>query len=409
MSMLTTVRCRVSQGFMRLDRRFHPVWKQSFENGAGALFSVGQILRDRRLRKPMIVLGADDAGAREKLLHTLDQSDVAYVVWDQISDPPTADDGENIRLSWLEEGCDSFIAMGDGPVLDVAKAAAARCARRGRSIMDMVGRRKVGRRKLPPVIAIPTVAGTGAEALAAAIVADEGQTRFIIEDESLMPPVAVLDPELLADVPRDRVADAGMDGLCRAVEAFLAASPGDQKNRAMAAEAAGLFFKSLEECWNNGGDIKAREDVLAASRMAGQAASGVGCGYVRTLCRGVQTVCGIGFGQACGALLPVVLEKYGNHAVDDLAQLAALSGVMADGSRTERAAVLIGRIRGLVFRMGLPEVLEGVTADEVAEIADLAAAEANPRRISPVVWTSKQCGDALLAVCGRRTDTGAEQ
>lgn len=409
MSMLTTARCRIVQAFARLGKRTHPVRKQVFETGAGALFSVGQLLRDRKLKKPMVILDAEPDEMKNRLLQALDESDVSYVVWDTLPQQPTANDGELIRLSWQGEKCDCFVVMGDGPILDAAKAAAARCARRGRSIMNMVGRRRIGSVRMPTVIAIPTVAGTGAESLAAAIIADDRDTRFVIEDEALTPAVAVLDPELLSAVPRQRVADAGMNGLCLAIEAYLAAPHTDQKTRSMASEAAALFLSNLEECWNHGGSVKARENLLAASRMAGNAASGVGYGYVRALCRGVQTVCGVGFGLACGALLPTILEKYGNSAVNDLAALASAAGVAADGTRSERAAALIARIRGVVFRMGLSDTLDGVTGDEITEIADLAAAQANPRSVSPVVWTARQCAQVLLAACGRQESGKKEE
>ena len=263
----------------------------------------------------------------------------------------------------------------------------------------MAGFRRVPRRKLPPVIAIPTAGGSGTACLSAAVVADEHMTRFVLDDEALIPPAAVLDPELLADTPRDRVADAGLSGLCLAVEAFLAAGHGDARTQNMAAEAAEYLFANLEPCWNNGGTVKERNDLLTATRLAGWAASAAGGGYARALIRAAQTVCGLDFRTACGVILPAVLEKYGSYAQDQLALLAVLADVMDTGSRSERAEALIGRIRGMVFRLGLPDMLEGVTAGQAAEIADMAAATANPRYISPVVWTAEDCHDLILKVC----------
>ncbi len=398
MSMLTAARCRTVQALARLGRRLHPAGKQTVETGAGALFSVGQLLRDRRLKKPMAVLGPVPASLRARLLRALDESDIAYVVWDELSQPPTTGDAEQICLAWQSGDCDSFIALGDGPVIDAVKAAAARCARKGRTVMDMVGRRRVGR-KLPPVIAVPTVAGSGAESLGTAVVAGERGTLFVMEDEVLMPAAAVLDPELLADASREQVADAGMDGLCRAIEAYLAAPAGDRKTKNSAAQAVGLFLKDLQPCWNTGGDLKAREEMLSASRMAAQAATAVGGGYVRALCRAVQNECGMGFAQACGVLLPAVLERYGSSAVPALAELAAASGMAANGTQDKRAAALIAAIRDMAFRMGLPEALEGVTGTAAADIGDMAAATANPRYVSPVVWTADDCAGVLRGVC----------
>ena len=401
MSMLAAAQCRITQAFVRLGRRLHPAGKQTLETGAGALFSVGQLLRDRRLRKPMAVLGPEPETVKNRLLRVLEESDISFVVWDKLSQPPTAEDAELMSLTWQGEQCDCFVVLGDGPVIDAAKAAAARCVRRSRTIMDMVGRRRV-RRKLPPVVAIPTVAGSGAESLAAVSITDKRGTRFVMEDEVLTPAVAVLDPELLADAPRSKVAEAGLDGLCRAIEAYLAASGGDQKTRTMAAQAAGLFLEELEPCWNKGGAVKDREELLSASRMAGAAASAAGCGYVRAMCRAAQSVCGVDFATACGALLPAVLERYGSHAVRPLAELASAADIAPGGPQSQRAAALIGRIRDMVFRMGLPDALEDVTAGEAADIADMAVGLANPRWISPVVWTAEQCAEVLKGACAPR-------
>ena len=399
MNMLTTVRCRTAQSFIRLGRKLHPVKKQVLETGAGAVFAVGQLLRDRRLRKPLVVPGAGEGQTRFKLIHTLEEEAVDRFVYEGLPATPTAADAEEIALAWLQEDCDCFIALGDDEVLDAVKAAAARSVSRGRTVLAMAGFRRVPRRKLPPVIVVPTVGGSGAASLSAAVVADEQATRIVIEDESLMPPVAVLDPELLADAPRDKVADAGLSGLCLAVEAFLAAPYGDSRTQQMAAEAAEYLFTSLEPCWNSGGTVKERSDLLTATRLCGWAATAAGGGYARALIRAAQTVCGLDFRTACGAILPAVLEKYGNYAHNRLGLLAVLADVADGGSRSERSEALVERIRGMVFRLGLPDTLEGVTAGQAAEIADIAAATANPRYVSPVVWTAEDCKELILRLC----------
>lgn len=406
MDLIMTAWCRTVQ---TLSRLFHPVRrvrKQTLEIGSGAVFSMGQLLRDRQLRHPLVIVGAGEVSTRYKLFKALEENDIAYHVWEELPAQPTADDGEKIALSIQSGECDCLIALGDAAVLDIAKSAAARSARRGRSILEMAGRRRPGRRKIPCVIAVPTVGGAGAESLAGAMVTDTRGNWFYLESDALMPPVAVSDPDLLTDAPRDKRAAEGMDGLCRAVEAFLAAPYGDSGTKNLAAQAVELFLVSLEACWNTGGTMRERTDLLSASRLAGRAASIVGHGYIRGLVLAVQTVCGIGLAEACAVLLPEVLEKYGRHAEDRLALLAVLADLSEEGTRPERAQRLIHRIRTMAFRMGLPERLEQVTPEQVAEIADLAAAAANPRHVSPVVWTAQDLQELLAGVCGPAPDPG---
>ena len=400
MSLMTTIRCRAVQVFVRTGRRLRRGRKQTLETGTGAVFGLGQFMRDRRLRTPLVVVGAGEAISRGKLLHALETDDISYALFEDMPPVPTVEDGERIAQAFFSQSCDSLIALGDGTVVDITKAAAALCGYRGRSMLGLVGK-KLNRRSIPPVIAVPTVAGTGAESRTMAVIRDGRQNRFSLEGEGLLPVLAMLDPELTADAPRDKTADAGLDGLCWAIEAFLAAPHGDGRTRTMAAEAVERLLASLESCWNSGGTVRERNDILAASRLAGRAASAVGGGYVRAFVRAVQTVCGTELREACGVLLPAILEKYGNYAADGLAQLAVLADVQESGSRAERAEAVIGRIRALTFRLGLPDEFEGVTAEQAAEIADLAAAAANPRWISPVVWTAEQCHNIILSVCAR--------
>jgi alcohol dehydrogenase class IV len=141
--------------------------------------------------------------------------------------------------------------------------------------------------------------------------------------------------------------------------------------------------------------VEHRQELLLASQLAGSAASQAGYGYVRALCRSGQTVAGLPFSQLCGALLPAVLKAYGTAGEEKLGTLAQQAGVATEGTRAERAAALRERIQAMAFRIGLPEHLEGMEQKTLLEIADLAAAEANPRYSSPVVWTAQRCAQVL--------------
>ncbi len=398
MSMFTTARCRTAQALLRLGRKLQPSGKQEVETGAGAVFSVGQHVRDLRLKKPMVVLGAGETRARYKLLQALDNADIAYAVWDEMPAAPTTVDGEKLALAAVSQACDSLIALGDAALLDMVKAASAWCGYRGRAILELVGRQLTSRR-MPPVIAVPTAGGSGAESFAGAAVMDIHGNRYELEGAALLPAVALLDPELLEDASREKTADAGMSGLCMAVEAYLAAPHGDARSKTQAGEAVELLLSSLEPCWNNGGSVRERGDILSASRLAGRAASAVGWGYIRALAGAAQSVCGVDVRTAFGVMLPAVLDKYGSAATDKLAQLAVLADASDGGSRAQRAEELIDRIRGMIFRMGLPDRLENVTTEQADEIGTLAAALANPGHVSPVVWTGEQCREVVRAVC----------
>lgn len=398
MSFLTTVQCRARQALLRsAQRKTGPLDRQQVEEGPGAVFSVAQILRSNRLRKPLVAVGRGGEMWSERVTHALEESDLTYALWDDLERIPTVEEGEKLRRAWLGEGCDCFIALGDGAVLDLVKAAAAGTASRSRTILSLVGQGKLRGRKLPPVITIPVIAGSGAESAAWATVTDERGSRFVMEDRALAPAYVILDPELLADMPREDLARAIAGGVTLAAEAYLSGY-GTDITRTLAAEALRDFLQAAEPCWNSGGTMRQRAMLLSASRKAGWAASAAGFGYVRALAHGIERVAGIGVEDACAVILPECLEKYGNPARNALAALASASGAAEEGSREEKAAALIHRLRQMMFRLGLPETLEGIEGGMPAEIGDLAAAEANPRYAAPVVWTAEDCGEILRAL-----------
>ncbi len=397
MLLLTTAYCRLHQTLRRAGMR--PPKGQMAEEGASSIFAAAQLIRANRLGKPLVILGAGTERWQERLFRSLRESDIPYAVWDRLSAVPTADDAENIRLYWIGEGCACFLVLGDGAALDIAKTAAARAARPGRSVMSMVGRGRLHRKKTPPVIVIPTATGAGAEALGSADFSDGRGNTFTVSDRSLIPAYAVLDPELLEDMPREVLARNAAEGLSLAVEAYCSGYADDAARHA-AAEAVRGFFEAVEPCWNSGGSTRQRSILLNASRRAGEAASRAGFGYVRAMSRAVSRVCGISPGDACAVFLPICLEKYGKHAEPMLAALAEEAEVCAEGTRTEKAAALIERIRRMTFCIGLPDTLEEISDSNMDEIADLTVLEANPRYAAPAVWEAAQCASVLRVACG---------
>lgn len=394
MGLFYTAYCRIRQTIQRAGQP-RRIDRQSVEEGTGAVFSVAQLLRANRLQKPIIVASRGAENARERVLHALEENDLTWTEWVLPDRSLTAADAEDLRMAWVREACDSFLVLGDGETIDFVKVGAALAAVRGRSFMSLVGTDRI-RRRLPPVIAVPVAPGSGAESLAWAALDDGQGNRFVIDDRNLVPAFLVQDPELMDDVSRPALAAAAIDGLCLAIEAYLSGS-GDASARAVAADAVRGFLSALEPCWNSGGTTAQRSVLLGASSMAGQAASLAGPGYIRALCRAVCRVTGRNFGDVCSVLLPTIMEIYGKSAAERLASLAEACGVADKGTQAEKAAAFIDRIRQLEFRIGLPETLEPIGRDAVDDIADIAAAEANPRYACPAVWTAADCAGVLRA------------
>jgi len=397
MSAFTAADCRIRQVFFRAGRRMRPAGAQVREEGRGALNAIPQLIRANRLGKPLLVLGEDTAPWDDALRQILEEGDIPFAV-SPVPAAPTAADAEALALAYAGESCGSFIALGGAEVIDLAKAAASRAVSE-KAILDMAGYRKVGRRT-PPVIAIPTAAGSGAEALGWAYVTDKDGNRFRIEDPALTPAFAIYDPALTADTPRQTAARSVMEGVCLAAEAYVSRYA-DEAAKAAAVGALRGFFEAAEPCWNNGGTLSQRSALLEASRLAGTAASTAGAGYARAICDAAGTIAGLPFEAVCASALPAVLERYGGAASSALSELARRTGLSADGTKAKNAEALTARLRSLAFRLGLPETTGPLSPEDISAIAALAAADANPRWACPAVWTAEDCERVLRSVCGK--------
>lgn len=394
MSAVNSAFRNTKQAFLRLARDTRKPVRQTVEAGPGAVFSLAQLLRSNRLKKPLLVIGREEFDRSERITRTLEESDFQYAFWGRLSKTPTEEDAESIRLAWISEICDCFVVLGDAAALNTVKAAAARAACRDRSLSRLAGYGKLRMRHLPPVIAIPTIAGSGAESFCRAEVLDGQGSVLAIEDPALSPAFVILDPELLDDNDRPSMSSAIMEGVCLAVEAGLSGF-GDDTAVALAGDALRDFLAAAIPCWNSGGTSEERETLLNASLLAGQAASRAGTGYIRALCDAVIHRTGTSFGEVCGVLLPLGLVKYGNHATEDLAALAERAGIAQGGTRQERAELLISLIRQMIFRMGLPDSLGMLNSGQLGDMAATAAAAANEACDCPDYWDTEQCAQLL--------------
>lgn len=378
-----SVRVALGRLYARETRRFFRPGRQSVSEG-GALYSAAQILRDRRRRKPLVICASEPEG--DVLFRALRENDLFWSVFVLPSSRPDVEYAETAGRLYKAEGCDCVVALGGEAVMNIAKAAVAWVAKPG-----VFKGTRVYRRLLVPVtpmvFAIPTQPCADMSLSEATIYGGDGIFRTVA-GRALTPSVVLLDPVLLEHTSREDLAALGFDGLCRAVEAYIAPGKGDPEALAMAARAVRGFLENLEPCWNDGGTPAQRSGLMEAARKAGLAGSALGYGHVRNMCRGLCDA-GIDGGEAYAVMLPFVLEKYGNSITEKLSRLCSLSGVMNTGGQRERAAALITRIRNMAFRMGLPEYLPEVAEPVLGEIAFRTATDIHS--LPPVRWNEEKC------------------
>ncbi len=154
------------------------VWRRPLlTTGAGSVRAIPELLSRSGVKRVMVVTGPHIIQSLgPTILGLLDAAGVEYQVFSQVEANPSVDTVEKIFAQYASSGCQGFIALGGGSPMDAAKAAAARAVNPGRTLGQMAGLLKVGRR-IPPLIAIPTTSGTGSETTIAAVITDRATSH----------------------------------------------------------------------------------------------------------------------------------------------------------------------------------------------------------------------------------------
>ena len=240
-----------------------------------------------KLNKIESVLLVTDKGIRglnltKALEDKIIESGIRLSVFDGVVANPTTDNVAEALDIYNTNKCNGIIAFGGGSAMDCAKATGARVAKPKKSLAQMKGILKVGK-KLPLLIAVPTTAGTGSETTLASVITDsKTRHKYAINDFPLIPKYALIDAKLTIGLPPHITSTTGMDALTHAVEAYIGRSTTKQ-TRKCALFAVKTIFENLEECYNNPTNIEAREKMLLASYNAGVAFTKSYVGYVHAI------------------------------------------------------------------------------------------------------------------------------
>ena len=260
-------------------------------------------------------------------------------------------------------------------------SAAARLARPDRPLSQLVGLLKV-RRRIPPLIAVPTTAGTGSETTIAAVVTGSDHHKYAISDLCLIPRYAILDPALTVGLPPHITAETGMDALTHAVEAYLSRFYNTKQTRLLAEHAVVAIFTHLERAYRDGASLPDRAAMLQASFDAGAAFTRASVGNVHAIAHTLGGLYGTAHGLANAVLLPIVLEDYGAAAYPRLAHLVGIQEASAEAS----ARAFIAEIRAMNARMGIPDHFDCIRSEDIPLMASWACREANPVYPVPVIY-----------------------
>ena len=396
-----TCACRCVQLALKLGNYLLPYRTPQCLEGPGQVAHLGEFLQQGGLQDVLVVTGAGMVrrGQVQPLLDSLDRAGIRHTLLTYDRSDPTSQDVELGYRTYQENHCQGIVAFGGGSRIDCAKAIAARAAQPKKTVAQLQGLLKV-RRRVPPLVAIPTTAGAGSETTLAAVIIDSHTGRKAsINDPRLIPAYAVLDAAVTVGLSPHLTAITGMDALTHAVEAYLNHTYNTPVEEELALRAVKLIHGNLRTAYENGQDLEARQNMQQAAFCAGRAFTRGCVGYVHALGHTLGSVYGIPHGLAMAVLLPLVLEAYGPKVHRRLAALARACG-MEGSSDAALAQAFLDWIRSLNRQMGLPEAFPEIRSEDIPKMADWAFREATPLYPVPVIWDRPQLAQ-LLAACRR--------
>ncbi|MGI9862353.1 iron-containing alcohol dehydrogenase [Moorella naiadis] len=368
--------------------------------GPGKASTVG--IEIKRINGHKVFLCTDagiiKAGLLDRVLDSLRASDLATVIFDAIQTNPTIEIIEQGYDLFKAEECDALVAVGGGSSIDTGKAIGL-LSTNPAPLSQYEGADKVPN-AIPPLIAIPTAAGTGAEVTFSSVITDvQRNYKISIRSPLLAPRVALLDPEMLVSLPPHIAAATGMDTLTHAIEAYTSTA-GTVLTDTLALEAIKLTAEYLPQFYANRKNLEAAAAMQHACVWAAIAFANGRLGNVHAMAHPLGGHFNVHHGVACAIVLPRVMEFSLAGAPRKYAEVARVMGEVVDGlSLMAAAARAPEAVYQLSRQIGIPAGLTqvGVTEERIPAMAQDAVASGihttNPRQsnLEDIIALYKAC------------------
>ena len=356
-------------------------------HGKGAIQEIPGIVAAKGFQKAFIASDPDlvKFGVTKKVTDLLDAAGMAYYVYSDIKPNPTIENVQSGVAAYKESGADYMITVGGGSSMDTGKAIG--IIINNPEFADVRSLEGVAPTKNPTVytIAVPTTAGTAAEATINYVITDvERKRKFVCVDVNDIPNVAVVDPDMMATMPKGLTASTGMDALTHAIEGYTTKAAWALPD-CLNLEAIRLIAKSLRGAVNN--EAEGREGMALGQFVTGMAFSNVGLGIAHSVAHTLGATYDTPHGVACAMMLPIVMEYNADCTGEKLKAVAEAMGVDTTGmSQDEYRKAAVDAVRQLSIDVGIPTKLEALKEEDLEFLAQSAYADAcapgNPKAAS---------------------------
>ena len=365
------------------------VLNETSYHGAGAIKEIPAEVKTRSFAKAFVCSDPDliKFGVTKKVTDVLDEAGLAYEIYSDIKPNPTIENVQTGVAAFKASGADYIIAIGGGSSMDTAKAVGIIIT--NPEFADVRSLEGVAPTKKPcvPIIAVPTTAGTAAEVTINYVITDvEKKRKFVCVDTHDIPVIAVIDPDMMASMPKGLTAATGMDALTHAIEGYITKGAWEMTDM-FHLKAIEIISKSLRGAVDN--TPEGREGMALGQYVAGMGFSNVGLGIVHSMAHSLGAVYDTPHGVANAILLPTIMEYNAPCTGDKYKYIAKAMGVEGTDSMTqeEYRKAAVDAVKKLSADVGIPADLKAIVKEEDLDfLSESAFADAccpgNPRDTS---------------------------
>lgn len=365
------------------------VLNETSYHGAGAIREITTEIKARGFQKAFVCSDPDliKFGVTKKVTDVLDGAGISYEVYSDIKPNPTIENVQSGVAAFKASGADHIIAIGGGSSMDTAKAVGIIIT--NPEFEDVRSLEGVAPTKKPcvPIIAVPTTAGTAAEVTINYVITDvEKKRKFVCVDTHDIPVVAVIDPDMMASMPKGLTAATGMDALTHAIEGYITKGAWEMTDM-FHLKAIEIISDSLRGAVEN--TPQGREGMALGQYVAGMGFSNVGLGIVHSMAHSLGAVYDTPHGVANAILLPTVMEYNAPCTGEKYKYIAKAMGVegVDNMSQEEYRKAAVDAVKKLSKDVGIPADLKDIVKEEdIRFLAESAFADAcrpgNPRDTS---------------------------
>lgn len=365
------------------------VLNETSYHGKGAIAEIAGEVKGRGFAKCFICSDPDliQFGVTAKVTSVLDKAGIPYEIYSKIKANPTIENVQAGVEAFKASKADCIIAIGGGSSMDTAKAIG--IIIKNPEFNDVVSLEGVAptKNKCVPIIAVPTTAGTAAEVTINYVITDSAKNRkMVCVDVHDIPVVAIVDPDMMASMPKGLTAATGMDALTHAIEGYITAGAWEMSDM-FHLKAIEIISKTLRDAVQN--TPEGREGMALGQYIAGMGFSNVGLGIVHSMAHPLGAVYDTPHGVANAIILPAVME-YNAPATGekyrDIAKAMGVEGVDSMSLEDARRAA-VDAVKKLSQDVGIPadlkEIVKPEDVDFLAQSAyDDACRPGNPRETS---------------------------